>query len=42
MPSGVRKPNAFLVGSLALPLNPSTTPAEMVALARNQLRIRRR
>ena len=30
MPLGVRKPNAFLVGSFALPLNPSTTPEEMV------------
>ena len=40
MPCGVRKPNAFLVVSVALPLNPSTAPDGIVPRARNQLRIR--
>ncbi len=40
MPFGVRNPNAFLVVGFASPLNPSTTPDEMVPRARNQLRIR--
>ena len=40
MPFGVRKPNAFLVVSFALPFNPSTTPDEMVPWALNQLRLR--
>lgn len=30
MPCGVRKPNAILVVSCALPLDPSTTPVEIV------------
>jgi len=34
MPSGVRKAYAFLVVSFALPLNPSTVPAEMPLKAR--------
>ena len=39
MPYGVRNPDAFLVVSFALPLKPSTVPAEMPPKARNQLRI---
>jgi len=31
MPCGVLKPYAFLVVSFALPLNPSTTPDEIIA-----------
>ena len=33
MPFGVRTPNAFLVVSFARPLNPFTTPDELVPLA---------
>jgi hypothetical protein len=35
MPCGVRRPSAFLVVRVGLPLSPSTKPVEIVSPARN-------